>query len=128
MEELIHTLLNLVPNVLREQQGRVGLVVLDSISGVFQGEFEVSKEESIRRADFIISIAKQMKILSSHFRLPFIVTNHVRPMVHAFQYGFHGRSSSFFPFALRAQRSRRTSHIIRPRGRLAVPVLEEKRQ
>lgn len=86
MEELIHTLLNLVPTVLREQQGRVGLAVLDSISGVFQGEFEVSKEESIRRADYIISIAKQMKILSSHFRLPFIVTNHVRPMVHAFQH------------------------------------------
>lgn len=64
--------------MLADPQHDIRMVVVDSVSALFRGEYSGGKEDSLERAKIIFTMGKQMKKLSAEFAVPFIVTNQVR--------------------------------------------------
>ncbi len=81
---------SLPPPLLPSKPGKIRLCVIDSMSALFRGEFNLSKGDTLERAKIIFAMAKQMKTLSDKFKLPFVVTNQVTADFQAGQAGQGG--------------------------------------
>lgn len=70
-------LMEKLPGHLSDAQLDIRLVIVDSISALFRAEFGANLDDSVDRSKILFGMAKQMKLLNHHFRVPFIVTNQV---------------------------------------------------
>lgn len=71
-------LMEKLPGLLNDAQLDLRLVVVDSMAALFRSEFGANLDDSVDRAKILFGMAKLMKMLSHHFRVPFVVTNQVR--------------------------------------------------
>lgn len=75
-QQLWFTLRDRLPSIL--SSGRFKLVVIDSITSVFRGEFQdLNNNSSLDRNDWLFGISSMMKNLSSQFGCVFVVSNQV---------------------------------------------------
>jgi RecA/RadA recombinase len=85
IDEQVQILCQELPRLLRPEEGNdIRMVVLDSVSALFRGEFGSGLDDSLDRSKAVFTVAKRMKSLSEQYGIPFLVTNQVRPaLTHA---------------------------------------------
>ena len=85
-EQQVDVLINLLPQLIQSSRNcrekQIKMVVVDSISGLYRGEFHNGRDDIYKRSKILFTMGRWMQKLSIENKIPFILTNQVTSNFH----------------------------------------------
>ena len=99
-EQQVDVLMNQLPQLIKSSrnnsENEIKMVVVDSISGLYRGEFNNGRDDLYKRSKMLFTMGRWMQKLSIENKIPFILTNQVTSNFNQTSNGFLSKSTNTY--------------------------------